>query len=102
MGFGPNPTGVHQAHLVGSVGLGRSLEATDVGQAERHEFATFEFTSNPFSAFLVPSLTSTALVERGFGGNAPGNVGRSRQARGARVDGVGCNQDATDAAEDLR
>lgn len=71
-------------------------------QAKGHEFPTFQFTSNPFSGFLVPSLTTTALMKRGFGRDAARNVRRRGQTIGARVDRVGLDEYAANTAQNLR
>jgi len=95
MRFGPNPGRIGQP----DAGL---FQTRDMLQTQCHEFARFQFRSDPLSSALVPPLTTATLVERGFGANAARNVARRSEACGASVGRVGVYGNSTQTAQDRR
>jgi len=83
MRLGPHPAGVDDADLVaGSIPTG---QATDLGQAQRHELSALQLASQPLARVLVPSLAAAALMQGGLGADAAGDVGLAGEARGTCV-----------------
>jgi hypothetical protein len=99
VGLRPDPSSINQSDLL-STSLG-GLQTTDVCKTERHEFSTFQLTSDPFTSLFMPSLTTSALMQRDFRADASSDIGRAGQTRCTSIGCIRSNGNSTDAAKNL-